>query len=108
MDSAPASDGPRLTLPPTPCGRRPSCWSSGHFAVGKTTFVGTLSEIRPLRTEETMTQAGALVDDLAGIDGQDAPPRWPWTSAGSRSATTWCCTSSARPGSSASPGSGRT
>ena len=24
----------------------------GHFAVGKTTFVGTLSEIRPLRTEE--------------------------------------------------------
>jgi signal recognition particle receptor subunit beta len=38
----------------------------GHFAVGKTTFVGTLSEIRPLRTEETMTQAGALVDDLSG------------------------------------------
>jgi signal recognition particle receptor subunit beta len=38
----------------------------GHFAVGKTTFVGTLSEIRPLRTEEVMTQAGALVDDLEG------------------------------------------
>ncbi|MGW0562739.1 GTP-binding protein [Streptomyces sp. NPDC003016] len=38
----------------------------GHFAVGKTTFVGTLSEIRPLRTEETMTQAGELIDDLAG------------------------------------------
>ncbi|NYI07227.1 GTP-binding protein [Allostreptomyces psammosilenae] len=43
----------------------------GHFAVGKTTFVGTLSEIPPLRTEETMTQAGALVDDLAGVDGKD-------------------------------------
>lgn len=42
----------------------------GHFAVGKTTFVGTLSEIRPLRTEETMTQAGALVDDLAGVNGK--------------------------------------
>ncbi|MFI8940059.1 GTP-binding protein [Streptomyces syringium] len=42
----------------------------GHFAVGKTTFVGSLSEIRPLRTEETMTQAGALVDDLAGIRGK--------------------------------------
>lgn len=40
----------------------------GHFAVGKTTFVGSLSEIKPLRTEETMTQAGALVDDLAGIE----------------------------------------
>ena len=39
----------------------------GHFAVGKTTYVGTLSEIRPLRTEERMTQAGATVDDLAGI-----------------------------------------
>ncbi|XRQ04392.1 GTP-binding protein [Actinomadura welshii] len=39
----------------------------GHFAVGKTTYVGTLSEIRPLRTEERMTQAGAMVDDLAGI-----------------------------------------
>ena len=42
----------------------------GHFAVGKTTFVGTLSEIRPLRTEETMTQAGAPVDDLAGVPGK--------------------------------------
>ncbi|MBD2898562.1 ATP/GTP-binding protein [Spirillospora sp. NPDC000708] len=39
----------------------------GHFAVGKTTYVGTLSEIRPLRTEERMTQAGATVDDLAGV-----------------------------------------
>ncbi|WP_245833783.1 GTP-binding protein [Streptomyces aidingensis] len=38
----------------------------GHFAVGKTTLVGSMSEIPPLRTEEIMTQAGALVDDLAG------------------------------------------
>ncbi|UGY91481.1 GTP-binding protein [Streptomyces gobiensis] len=38
----------------------------GHFAVGKTTLVNSLSEIRPLHTEETMTEAGALVDDLAG------------------------------------------
>lgn len=38
----------------------------GHFAVGKTTFVGTMSEIRPLSTEETMTQAGAHIDDLTG------------------------------------------
>ncbi|MBE1530915.1 GTP-binding protein [Actinomadura algeriensis] len=42
----------------------------GHFAVGKTTYVGTLSEIRPLRTEERMTQAGATVDDLADIRGK--------------------------------------
>lgn len=40
----------------------------GPFAVGKTTFVSTMSEIRPLRTEERMTQVGALVDDLAGVE----------------------------------------
>ncbi|MFC4331063.1 ATP/GTP-binding protein [Streptomyces andamanensis] len=38
----------------------------GHFAVGKTTFIGSLSEISPLRTEERMTQASAHVDDLRG------------------------------------------
>ncbi|MDX3072739.1 GTP-binding protein [Streptomyces sp. NPDC088354] len=38
----------------------------GHFAVGKTTLIGTLSEITPLRTEEKMTQASLHVDDLAG------------------------------------------
>ncbi|MFB7671397.1 ATP/GTP-binding protein [Kitasatospora purpeofusca] len=40
----------------------------GGFGVGKTTLVGAVSEIRPLTTEETMTQAGADVDDLAGIE----------------------------------------
>lgn len=38
----------------------------GHFAVGKTTFIGSLSEITPLRTEEKMTQASRHVDDLRG------------------------------------------
>jgi signal recognition particle receptor subunit beta len=42
----------------------------GHFAVGKTTFIGTMSEIPPLRTEERMTQAGAHVDDLGGVRGK--------------------------------------
>ncbi|WP_441247838.1 GTP-binding protein [Kitasatospora sp. McL0602] len=40
----------------------------GGFGVGKTTLVGSVSEIRPLTTEETMTQAGAGVDDIAGIE----------------------------------------
>ncbi|MCX4751081.1 ATP/GTP-binding protein [Kitasatospora sp. NBC_01287] len=40
----------------------------GGFGVGKTTLVGSVSEIRPLTTEETMTQAGAGVDDLAGVE----------------------------------------
>ncbi|MGK4582368.1 GTP-binding protein [Kitasatospora sp. HPMI-4] len=39
---------------------------TGPFGVGKTTLVGSLSEITPLRTEETMTAAGADVDDLTG------------------------------------------
>jgi signal recognition particle receptor subunit beta len=38
----------------------------GHFAVGKTTLIGSLSEIAPLRTEEKMTEASAHVDDLRG------------------------------------------
>ncbi|MBQ0985894.1 ATP/GTP-binding protein [Streptomyces sp. F63] len=42
----------------------------GPFAVGKTTFVGTLSEIPPLRTEEVMTRASVGVDDLAAAPGK--------------------------------------
>ncbi|MFF0543811.1 GTP-binding protein [Nocardia thailandica] len=40
---------------------------AGNFGVGKTTFVGSVSEIRPLRTEETITEASVGVDDLAGL-----------------------------------------
>ncbi|MFE3328455.1 ATP/GTP-binding protein [Streptomyces sp. NPDC059176] len=40
----------------------------GGFGVGKTTLVGSVSEIRPLTTEETMTQAGVGIDDTAGVD----------------------------------------
>ncbi|MEV6007290.1 ATP/GTP-binding protein [Streptomyces sp. NPDC051976] len=43
----------------------------GPFGVGKTTFVRAVSEIRPLHTEERMTQAGELVDDLSGLAGKD-------------------------------------
>ncbi|AEW99456.1 GTP-binding protein [Streptantibioticus cattleyicolor] len=43
----------------------------GHFAVGKTTLIGTLSEITPLRTEERMTQASAHIDDLRGVPDKE-------------------------------------
>ncbi|EOD59260.1 GTP-binding protein [Amycolatopsis vancoresmycina] len=37
----------------------------GGFGVGKTTMVRSVSEIRPLSTEETMTQAGVGIDEGA-------------------------------------------
>ncbi|MEU5019977.1 ATP/GTP-binding protein [Streptomyces angustmyceticus] len=37
---------------------------AGGFGVGKTTFVGSVSEITPLQTEAVMTQASADTDDL--------------------------------------------
>jgi uncharacterized protein len=41
---------------------------AGGFGVGKTTMVGAVSEIPPLRTEELLTEAGAGIDDLTGVD----------------------------------------
>ncbi|RAY12497.1 ATP-binding protein [Actinomadura craniellae] len=55
----PATDGPRVTL---------KILVAGGFGVGKTTLVGTVSEIRPLRTEEVLTDAGVGIDDLDGVE----------------------------------------
>lgn len=40
---------------------------AGNFGVGKTTFVSSVSEIKPLRTEETITEASVGIDDLGGL-----------------------------------------
>ncbi|MET8380510.1 GTP-binding protein [Streptomyces microflavus] len=42
----------------------------GGFGVGKTTMVRSVSEVRPLSTEETMTRAGEAVDDLDGVQAK--------------------------------------
>ncbi|GGX85465.1 GTP-binding protein [Streptomyces minutiscleroticus] len=39
----------------------------GGFGVGKTTMVRSVSEIRPLNTEEVMTQAGVGIDETTGV-----------------------------------------
>ena len=41
---------------------------AGGFGVGKTTLVRSISEIRPLRTEEELSDRGTVVDDLSGVE----------------------------------------
>jgi uncharacterized protein len=43
---------------------------AGGFGAGKTTLVSSVSEIKPLRTEERLSELGAAVDDLSGVGGK--------------------------------------
>ncbi len=43
---------------------------AGGFGVGKTTLVGAVSEIRPLRTEEALSELGRPLDDVSGVEAK--------------------------------------
>jgi hypothetical protein len=43
---------------------------AGGFGAGKTTLVGAVSEVRPLRTEEDLSSAGVGTDDLGGVSSK--------------------------------------
>src|SRR5512140_1473236 len=58
--------------PAVQAGRRPpipvKILVAGGFGVGKTTFIGSLSEIEPLTTEASMTSMGIGVDEPGARD----------------------------------------
>jgi uncharacterized protein len=41
---------------------------AGGFGAGKTTMVGSVSEVKPLRTEEVLSEPSVLVDALDGVE----------------------------------------
>jgi signal recognition particle receptor subunit beta len=43
---------------------------AGGFGVGKTTMVGAVSEVAPLRTEEVLSEKSEAVDDLHGVEAK--------------------------------------
>jgi uncharacterized protein len=45
---------------------------AGGFGAGKTTLVGTASEIRPLRTESDRSSAGRAADDFSGARSKES------------------------------------
>ncbi len=67
--SNPAASPAGSTPGPTP-GPAPTTAKivvAGGFAVGKTTFIGSISDIEPLRTEAAMTEHSVGVDDSGGV-----------------------------------------
>jgi len=45
---------------------------AGGFGAGKTTLVGAVSEVPPLHTEEYLSVAGVVVDDVVGVERKES------------------------------------
>jgi signal recognition particle receptor subunit beta len=66
MAYAPSSTASGIHLPDT-ARELVKILIAGPFGVGKTTLIDSVSEIRPLHTEERLSEASVHVDDLDGV-----------------------------------------
>ncbi|MER7114624.1 ATP/GTP-binding protein [Saccharomonospora azurea] len=64
MVSPSSDDNTAAAVVPTPV----KIIVAGGFGAGKTTMVGSVSEIPPLSTEEVMTAASDGIDDITGVE----------------------------------------